>query len=179
MKLFSRKKIQEEQCTFTPGNQTQSTASKPLAPGTPAPDFNLPSSTGETVSLSQFSGDPVILVFYPADWSAVCRDQLVLYNEILPLFKEYNACLLGISVDGKWSHKAFAEQRRLKFPLLSDFEPKGFVAKTYGVYNQENGTSRRALFVINSQGIIQWSYVSPDDVNPGADGILSALETKR
>jgi peroxiredoxin len=118
----------------------------------------------------------VILVFYPADWSAVCGDQVVLYNEILPVFNEYNAQLLGISVDGVWCHKAFAQSRNLDFPLLSDFEPKGAVARAYGVYREEDGTSERALFVIDAKGIIRWSYVSPIGVNPGADGILAALE---
>jgi peroxiredoxin len=118
----------------------------------------------------------VILAFYPADWSPVCGDQVVLYNEILPIFEEYNAQLLGISVDGVWCHRAFAQARNLRFPLLSDFEPKGAVARTYGVYREMDGTTERALFVIDAEGIIRWSYVSPIDTNPGADGILAALE---
>ena len=84
-------------------------AQSALAPGTPAPDFTLPSGPGGTISLSDFRGQPVVLVFYPADWSPVCGDQVVLYNEILPIFEEYKAQLLGISVDGVWSHQAFAE----------------------------------------------------------------------
>jgi peroxiredoxin len=147
-----------------------------LAAGTPAPDFTLPCGPGKTISLSDFRGQPVILVFYPADWSPVCGDQVVLYNEILPIFKEYKAQLLGISVDGVWCHRAFARSRALDFPLLSDFEPKGAVAQAYGVYREEDGFSERALFVIDVEGIIRWSYVSPIDVNPGAEGILSALE---
>jgi peroxiredoxin len=122
-------------------------------------------------------GKPVILAFYPADWSPICGDQLVLYNEVLPLFDEHEAQLLGISVDSRWSHKAYARDRNLEFPLLSDFEPKGEVAKLYGVYDAEAGLSERALFVIDREGIIHWSYVSPPGVNPGADGILSALES--
>ena len=118
----------------------------------------------------------MVLVFYPADWSPVCGDQLALYNEALSLFEEHRAQLLGISVDGRWSHRAYAESRQLRFPLLADFEPKGQVARLYGVYNAEKGTARRALFVIDSQGVIRWSHVSPDDVNPGAHGILNALE---
>jgi peroxiredoxin len=147
-----------------------------LAPGALAPDFTLPSSSGETISLRDFRGQPVVLVFYPADWSPVCGDQVVLYNEILPIFEEYKAQVLGISVDGVWSHKAFAEARNLDFPLLADFEPKGAVARVYGVYREKDGTSQRALFVIDAEGIIRWSYVSPIDVNPGANGILAALE---
>jgi peroxiredoxin len=148
-----------------------------LAPGTPAPNFTLPIGPGKVVSLSDFRGQPVVITFYPADWSPVCGDQVVLYNEVLPLFQTYNAQLLGISVDGVWCHVAFAKDRNLKFPLLSDFEPKGAVARAYGVYREQDGSSERALFVIDAEGIIRWSYVSPIDINPGADGILAALET--
>jgi peroxiredoxin len=118
----------------------------------------------------------VILAFYPADWSPVCGDQMTLYNEILDEFQEFEAELIGISVDGAWCHAAFAKQNKLHFPLLADFEPKGAVAHAYGIYDQKNGTSERALFVIDPAGIIHWSYVSPVGVNPGANGILSALE---
>lgn len=148
-----------------------------LSPGSQAPDFTLVDSTGEKISLADYRGRPVILAFYPADWSPVCGDQLVLYNEVLPIFEEYSAQLLGISVDGKWSHRAYAEDRNLNFPLLSDFEPKGEVAKTYGVYDYNSGTCQRALFVIDDQGTIQWNHVSPGDINPGADGIITALES--
>src|SRR5207247_7295734 len=109
--------------------------------------------------------------------SPVCGDQMVLYNEILPEFQRYGAELLGLSVDGVWCHLAFAQQRRLHFPLLADFEPKGAVARRYGVYRDGDGTTERALFVIDGGGIVRWSYVSPIGVNPGADGILRALES--
>jgi peroxiredoxin len=147
-----------------------------LEPGTQAPDFSLLDQAGQLVSLRDFRGRPVVLVFYPADWSPVCGDQLTLYNEVLPLFEEHNAQVLAISVDGKWCHRAFAEQRNLRFPLLSDFEPKGVIARTYGVYDAEKGVAQRALFVLDGDGLIRWSYVSPSNVNPGADGILQALE---
>ncbi|MBI3459538.1 redoxin domain-containing protein [Candidatus Acetothermia bacterium] len=147
-----------------------------LKPDTPAPDFTLRSTTDHTVSLREFRRQPVILAFYPADWSPVCGDQMALYNEILPEFRQFSAELLGISVDGIWSHLAFAKDRHLQFPLLSDFEPKGAVARAYGVYREQDGHSERALFVIDADGIIRWSYVSPVGVNPGADGILTALE---
>jgi peroxiredoxin len=150
--------------------------SSALGPGTPAPDFTLLDQEGEPVSLRDFRGRPVVLVFYPADWSPVCGDQLTLYNEVLSLFQDHNAQVLAISVDGKWCHRAFAEQRNLRFPLLADFEPKGAVARLYGVYDAEKGLARRALFVLDADGIIRWSHVSPGNVNPGADGILSALE---
>jgi peroxiredoxin len=147
-----------------------------LGPGTPAPDFALPNQAGDPVSLRGLRGRPVVLVFYPADWSPVCGDQLSLYNEVLPLFEKHNAQVLGISVDGRWSHQAFTESRNLRFPLLADFEPKGAVTQLYGVYDAENGLARRALFVLDADGVIRWSYVSPGNVNPGADGILNALE---
>ena len=147
-----------------------------LAAGTSAPDFALPGTTGEEISPRDYLGRPVVLVFYPADFSPVCGDQLVLYNEVLPLFEEYHAQILAISVDGKWCHRAFADNRNLRFPLLSDFEPKGAVAQLYGVYDAEKGVAQRALFVLDAAGIIRWSYVSPSNINPGADGILKALE---
>lgn len=148
-----------------------------LAAGTPAPDFSLRATPDQTVSLSEFRGRAVILAFYPADWSPVCGDQMALYNEILGEFHRFNAELLGISVDGVWCHLAFAQDRRLHFPLLADFEPKGHTARLYGVYRTDDGTSERALFVIDTTGVIRWSYVSPVGVNPGADGILRALES--
>lgn len=147
-----------------------------LEPGTEAPDFRLPSTPDQLVSLHEFRGRPVVLVFYPADWSPVCGDQTTLYNELLPEFHRLNAELLGISVDGPWCHLAFARDRKLRFPLLADFEPKGAVARRYGVYRLQDGFCERALFVIDGEGIIRWSYVSPVGVNPGADGILTALE---
>ncbi len=149
---------------------------KPLPSGTPAPEFTLHSTPDQTVSLSEFRGQPVILTFYPADWSPVCGDELSLYQELLPEFQRYGAELMGISVDGAWSHLAFAKDRNLHFPLLSDFEPKGEVSRQYGVYQQDIGESGRALFLIDKDGIISWSYLSPTGINPGADGILKALD---
>jgi len=151
----------------------------PLPPGTKAPDFELPWTPDQTVSLAGLRGQPVILAFYPADWSPVCSDQMALYQEVLPEFQKFNAELLGISVDGVWSHLAFAKDRNLHFPLLADFEPKGEVARAYHVYRANVGTSERSLYVIDAGGIVRWSYVSPVSVNPGADGILRALENLR
>jgi peroxiredoxin len=148
-----------------------------LPAGTLAPDFALNSAPDKKLRLSELRGRPVILVFYPADWSPVCGDQVALYNEILPEFREYGAEILGISVDGAWCHAAFARDRNLHFPLLADFEPKGAVARQYGVYREKDGTSERALFVLDADGVICWSYCSPVAVNPGADGILNALES--
>jgi peroxiredoxin len=144
--------------------------------GMPAPDFELCTTPNQKIALHDLRGRPVILAFYPADWSPVCGDQLALYNEILPEFQRFNAELLGISVDGIWCHLAFAQDRKLHFPLLADFEPKGVVAKAYGVYRAQDGTAERALFVINREGMIHWNYLSPVGINPGAEGILAALE---
>jgi peroxiredoxin len=149
----------------------------PILPaGTPAPDFTLASTPDQKLALSELRGRPVILAFYPADWSPVCGDQMALYNEVLPAFREHDAQLLGISVDGVWCHAEFAKDRKLHFPLLADFEPKGRVSKLYGAYRDGDGFCERALFVIDGAGVIRWSYVSPVGVNPGADGILEALE---
>lgn len=150
--------------------------SKILPAGTAAPDFTLYVTPDQTLSLKELRGRPVILAFYPADWSPVCGDQMALYNEVLPEFHRFNAELLGISVDGVWCHAAFSRDRNLHFPLLADFEPKGAVAKRYGVFRDGEGVSERALFVVDKNGTISWSYVSPIAVNPGADGILEALE---
>lgn len=147
-----------------------------LPAGTPAPDFSLHATPDQLLSLAELRGRPVILAFYPADWSPVCGDQLTLYNELRAEFHRFGAELIGISVDGVWCHSAFKEARHLHFTLLSDFEPKGGVARQYGVYREHDGTTERALFVIDAAGIIRWSYVSPVGVNPGADGILEALE---
>lgn len=147
-----------------------------LTAGTPAPDFTLNVTPDQKLSLHELRGKPVILAFYPADWSPVCGDQMALYNEVLPDFQKYGAELVGISVDGTWCHEAFAANRHLQFPLAADFEPKGATARAYGAYRAEDGTCGRALFVLDKDGKIAWSYLSPVAVNPGADGILKALD---
>ena len=148
-----------------------------LEAGTRAPDFDLASSELKNVTLADFRGKPLIIAFYPGDFSPVCGDQMTLYNEVYPDFVEYGAQIIGISVDSKWCHAAFAKQKNLRFPLLADFEPKGEVARRYGAYRDEDGTTERALFVLDENGIIAWSFLAVDiDVNPGADGILNALE---
>jgi peroxiredoxin len=149
---------------------------KALKAGTSAPEFELNSTPDQRVKLSDFRGQRVILAFYPADWSPVCGDQLAIYNELRDEFAKYNAICIGISVDGAWCHAAFREQRGYKLALLSDFEPKGDVARGYNVYRSGEGVSERALFVIDEEGVIRWAYVSPIGINPGADGILKALE---
>lgn len=147
-----------------------------LAIGTEAPEFSLYATPDQKVSLSEFRGKRVILVFYPADWSPVCGDQVALYNEMLQYFRKLNAQVVGISVDGKWCHTSFSKDRGLHFPLLSDFEPKGEVARMYECYDDKVGECRRALYVLDEDGIIRWHHLSPVGVNPGADGIMDALE---
>ena len=147
-----------------------------LEPGSKVPEFSLNATPDQKVGLRDFRGRNLILAFYPADWSPVCTDQLSVYNELLPEFRRLGADLLGISVDGVWCHLAFSKDRKLRFPLLADFEPKGEVARAFRAYRSGDGVSERALFVVDGEGIIRWSYVSPIGVNPGADGILEALE---
>ena len=144
--------------------------------GTQAPDFSLYTTPDQQIKLDQLKGKKVILAFYPADWSPVCGDQMGLYNEILKFFHKQNAELIGISVDSKWCHTAFALDRKLHFPLLADFEPKGAVAKLYDVYDDEVGECKRALYILDEEGVIRWNYLSPVGINPGADGILDALD---
>jgi peroxiredoxin len=147
-----------------------------LLPGTVAPSFTLRVTPDQNLSLEELRGKAVILAFYPADWSPVCGDQMTLYNQVLPMFHKANAELLGISVDGVWCHKAYVEHRKLRFSLASDFEPKGGVARQYGAYRESDGVCERALFVLDKDGVVFWSYRSPIAVNPGADGILDALD---
>ena len=148
-----------------------------LPEGTTAPEFTLSVASDQKISLSDYRGRNTVLVFYPADWSPVCGDQLAVYNQLMPMFGDHSAEIVAISVDSMWCHAAFARDRKLRFPLLADFEPKGAVAKAYGAYRDQDGFAERALFVIDPAGTIRWSYVSPVDVNPGADGIFDALES--
>lgn len=157
-------------------NTTVDDLAAPLAPGTKAPEFELPVTPDRTVSLAEFRGQPVILAFYPADWSPVCSDQMALYQELLPEFQKFNAELLGISVDGVWCHLAFAKDRNLRFPLLADFEPKGEVARAYGAYIEKAGHANRSLVLIDEEGTVEWVHESPTPLEiPGANVIFDAL----
>jgi peroxiredoxin len=147
-----------------------------VSPGQAAPPFDLHATPDQTVALADLRGRPVVLVFYPADWSPVCSDQIGVYNEMRSVFEEYRAQVVGISVDGVWCHRAFGEARHIHFPLLADFEPKGDVSRRYGAYREKDGFSERALVVIDAQGVVRWSYLAPVGVNPGADGIFEALD---
>jgi peroxiredoxin len=147
-----------------------------LPAGRPAPDFTLLAAPTQSVQLSALRGQPVVLVFYPADFSPVCTDQLSLYQTAAPAFTQYNVQLLALSTDGVWCHQAFAQQRGLKFPLLDDAWPHGATAKAYGVFDEDDGLAARALFVLDRNGVVTWNHLSPSGVNPGADGILTALD---
>jgi peroxiredoxin len=150
-----------------------------LSAGQPAPSFSLPISPTETVSLADLHGAPAVLVFYPADFSPVCGDEVTLFEAVRPVIEDEGARLLGLSVDGVWCHQAFANDRGAKFPLLADFEPKGAVARSFRAYDAVDGTAQRALFVLDDAGTVAWSYLSPPDINPGADGVIAALEALR
>ena len=149
-----------------------------IEPGTPAPDFTLPDQDGKEVSLSDFRGRRVVLVFYPADFSPVCTDQLNVYQEVLPQFEEQGAALVGISVDGAFCHKAFREHLGVTIPLLADFHPKGEVAGRYGVFSEKYGVASRALVMVGPDGTVEWAYRSPPLEIPGANLIFDALEQR-
>jgi peroxiredoxin len=148
----------------------------PLLVGTPAPDFTLPQTHSTRLALHSLLGQPVVLVFYPLDWEPLSRDQLVLYQKFADAFERLGARLLGISVDHVYCHAAFARDAQLRFPLLADFQPRGGVARQYGVYRDGQGVSARALFVLDRQGRIRFSHAYPDFLNPGVDDVLTTLE---
>jgi peroxiredoxin (alkyl hydroperoxide reductase subunit C) len=148
-----------------------------IEPGSPAPDFKLRDQDGEEVSLADLKGQTTVLVFYPLDFSPVCTDQLSIYQELVSDFEARGVKLYGISVDSSFAHKAFQEKLNLTFPLLADFEPKGAVAKQFGVYDDEWGSSKRALVMIDPDGLVKWAYCSPSALEiPGANLIFDALE---
>jgi peroxiredoxin len=149
----------------------------PTLPGMRAPHFTLPRTLHESFSSHDVHGHPAILVFYPGDWEPISRQQLGLYQAYLPEFHKFGAALIGISVDSVWSHMAFGRALNLTFPLLSDFCPRGVVAQAYGVYRDDEGRSGRAAFVLDAEGTVHWSRAYPHSLNPGVDGILTALET--
>ena len=148
----------------------------PLLPGIVAPDFTLPRSSYAAVSLTDFRGRRVILVFYPADWEPVSQEQLTLYQHHLAAFGRLGAVLLAVSIDQHWCHRAFARATGIAYPLLADAHPPGAVSRAYGAYDDQAGASARALFVLDEDGIIRWSYTGPAAINPGVGGILTALE---
>ena len=144
--------------------------------GERAPDFSLRNQDGEHVSLEDFRGRKVVLVFYPADFSPVCTDQLSIYQEVLPAIQERGATLAGVSVDSAWTHKAFQEKLGIEIPLLADFHPKGEVARAYGAYIEDRGHNNRSLVLIDEEGVVRWVHESPSPRDiPGANLIFDAL----
>lgn len=147
-----------------------------ISVGEPAPDFTLRDQDGEKVSLSDYKGRKVLLIFYPGDFSPVCGDQLSIYQEVKPQIAERGVELVGISVDSFFAHKAFQEKLGIDTTLLSDFEPKGEVARAYDVYFEKLGFAHRALVLVDEEGIVAWTHQSPrDDEIPGANLIFDAL----
>jgi peroxiredoxin (alkyl hydroperoxide reductase subunit C) len=152
-----------------------------IEPGAKAPDFNLPDQDGNEVSLGDLLADGrnLVLVFYPLDFSPVCTDQLNVYQEVLGDLEAAGARLVGVSVDSAYCHKAFRGDLRITIPLLADFEPKGAVARSYGVYNDRRGVNQRALVMVGPDGVVKWSYRSSTPLEiPGANLIFDALEAK-
>lgn len=146
-------------------------------PNTQAPDFSLPDTEGRPVKLSDYHGRNVALAFYPADWSPVCTSELALIQEVIEDIRDFNAEVLGVSVDSRWSHRAWAETQHLTFPLLSDFWPHGEASRLYGVFREADGISDRAMFFIDSAGILRDSWIAQDPaIAPGLNIIFNALK---
>ncbi len=148
-----------------------------LSPGGRAPELDVPVTPGgRPVQLADYRGAPLVLIFYPGDFTPVCTSELGLFNELLPDLQALGANVLGISCDSLWAHGAYARELKLRLGLASDFHPKGALSRRYDVYRDDIGTCERALFVVDGEGSIFWSEVSPIELNPGADGVLDALE---
>ncbi len=147
-----------------------------IEPGRKAPDFRLRDQDGNDVSLGDFTGRKLVLVFYPLDFSPVCSDQLSLYQEVLGEIESRGAALVGVSVDSAYCHRAFREQLNLTMPLLSDFHPKGEMSSAYGAYREDRGSTNRSLVLVDEEGNVRWSYASPSSTEiPGANLIFDAL----
>lgn len=144
--------------------------------GSKAPDFYLPDHDGNQISLADFAGRRLVLVFYPLDFSPVCSDQLSLYQEVLGEIEAQNASLVGISVDSTFCHHAFRKHRNLTMTLLADFNPKGEVSRTYGAWIEQVDHGNRSLVLVDETGIVRWSHASPTPLEiPGANLIFDAL----
>ncbi|MGN6254250.1 MAG: redoxin domain-containing protein [Solirubrobacterales bacterium] len=147
-----------------------------IAVGDQAPDFTLRDQDGEKVSLADYRGRKLMLVFYPGDFSPVCSDQLSIYQEVKPEIAEKGVELVGISVDSSFAHKAFQEKLGIDTTLLADFEPKGEVARAYGSYIDKVGIANRTLVLVDEEGKVAWTYESPNPGEfPGANVIFDAL----
>jgi peroxiredoxin len=147
-----------------------------IEPGTKAPDFTLPDQDGHEVSLSDFAGRKLLLVFYPLDFSPTCTDQLNLYQEVLGEIEAKGATVVGVSVDSKYSHRAFRDQLNLTMPLLADFNPKGAVLRAYGAWIEKVDHGNRSLVLVDEGGVVEWSFAAPSPAEiPGANLIFDAL----
>jgi len=151
-----------------------------ISAGEKAPYFSLPNHQGKPVSLSDFRGRRVLLVFYPNDFSPVCSDQLSIYQEVKPSLDDAGLQVLGVSIDHSWAHRAFRKHLNIEFTLLADFHPKGEVARLYGAYLDDYGTSNRSLVLIDEDGVVEWVHESPTPLEiPGANLIFDALEATK
>jgi peroxiredoxin len=162
---------------MVPSSAASNGSLAPLPVGTPAPEFALPQAPHSKLTLRRLGARPIVLAFYPMDWEPVSREQLTLYQSHADAIGRLGACLLGISIDHVHSHAAFARDAQLRFPLLADFQPRGLVARRYGVFRETQGVSARALFVFDAQRVIRFSKAYPDQLNPGVDELLTTLET--
>lgn len=145
--------------------------------GTRAPEFTLEDQDQNEVSLSDFAGTKLVIAFYPADFSSVCTAQLSIYQEVIEEIEERGAKLIGISVDSVFSHKALQEELGLSIPLLSDFHPKGEVARAYGALIEKRGHANRSLVLVDEDGTVAFSMAAPTPLEiPGANVIFDALE---
>ena len=129
-----------------------------LAAGTPAPEFSLARFDGGTLTNADLDGAITVLVFYPSAFSGVCTDQFELYKSELAGFTGMGATLYGVSTDSHYSAEAFRTQLQVDIELVADFEPKGEVARAFGVYWEPAGTANRALVVLGSAGTVAWSW---------------------
>jgi peroxiredoxin len=168
--------VRTERRTRFPRANTRIGGGQPLPAGTPAPRFALRCAPHCLASSEDYAGRPLVLAFYVADWHPVCRDQLALYQALLPELERLGAALVGVSTDGVWSHAAFGRHLGLDYPLLADDAPRGAVARAYGAYDRRARSARRALAVVDGRGTVRWSAAFPEAINPGADGLFTALE---
>jgi peroxiredoxin len=144
--------------------------------GAPAPEFTLKDQDQKEVKLSDFRGKkPVVLVFYPLDWSPTCTKEHACMINDKKQFEDLNAQVLGLSVDSTWSHKAYADKMGIHYPLLADFHPRGAVAAKYGVYLQDKGITGRSIFIIDRDGNLAWRKDYEIPVVPDIAEVSKAL----
>ena len=140
--------------------------------GAVAPDFTLADQDKKKHTLSDYQGNPVVLLFYPLDFSGICSEEMTCVMDNMARFKELNAQVFGISVDSTYCHQAFANERGVEYPLLADFHPKGEVCKAYGLWLDGPGIGDRATVLIGKDGKVLWA----ESVSPG---VITSLENAR